>query len=171
MKKAIIAGTSIATMALMAMPALAFDFCHCPTPDPCPCPTHITVTNLNDSHVGTANISVSNSGLNGTSQFGKINIAKIKTGDSTAVAAVQNQVGINQTMIEPISNGSINVNNVNLSEVRTLNAAVSNTGGNKAVQGGCVNVAKIKTGTSVSSASVVNLVGQNLTVVGDYEMK
>lgn len=167
MKKALIAGTSIATMALMAMPALANPICPwCPGPNPCPCPVDISVSNFNGSNVKTVNVAVSNSGLNQSNQAGMVNIAKINAGWTNSVAVVSNQVGVNQTIIDPITNGKIKVNSTNLSNVGTVNAAISNSGLNKTNQGfGMVNVAKIKTAGSESTASVVNIVGQNLVQV------
>jgi hypothetical protein len=166
MKKALIAGTSIATMALMAMPALAVCPFPCPPSDPCPCPVDITVSNFNGSNVKTVNVAVSNSGLNQTNQAGMINIAKINAGWTNSVAGVSNQVGVNQTVIAPITNGKIMVASTNLSNVGTVNVAVSNSGLNKTNQGfGMVNVAKIKTAGSESTASVVNVVGQNLVQI------
>ncbi|MFH1183164.1 MAG: hypothetical protein V1690_02800 [Candidatus Moraniibacteriota bacterium] len=154
-------------MALMAMPALANPVCGlCFPPNPCPCPVDITVSNFNGSNVKTVNVAVSNSGLNQTNQAGMINVAKIKAGWTDATAVVSNTVGVNQVQINPITNGKIIVGNTNLSNVGTVNAAVSNSGLNKANQGfGMVNVAKIKTEGSESYAGVVNIVGQNLVQI------
>ena len=168
MKKALIAGTSIATMALMAMPALAGfpvkpgPCCEKPVKKCCP---ETTVVSTNNTNVGTLNASISNSGLNQINQTGIPSKpvkhcerhkstggeAWIDTGDTYAEAGVVNDVGYNMTTVTAPVKGKVNVISTNNTNVGTVNAAVSNSGLNQINQSG-----KGKAGIDTGGATSVS---------------
>jgi len=175
MKKALIAGTSIATMALMAMPALAREYC-CVKPVKKCCP-ETTVLSTNNTNVSTLNASISNSGLNQINQSGGVRPVKpckykktsgseawIETGNTYAEAGVANDVGYNMTTVTAPVKGKVTVISTNNTNVRTANAAVSNSGVNQINQSG-TGKAGITTGGAGSVSSVVNLGGTSITEV------
>lgn len=173
MKKAIIAGTSIATMALMAMPALAGrhsggDCCGSRDRDKC-CPS-VEVINNNNSDVSTVNVEVANTGLNGVHQHGgffSTNKANIETFDADATANTGNIVNNSGTEVDQDS-GKVLVVNDSYSRVRTTNVSVANTGLNSVHQHGGVissNEATVWTGNAKSTGNVLNVVGNSVTDV------
>lgn len=172
MRKALIAGTAIAGMALMAMPAFAGSPCRCRPPvDKCGCP-ETTVVSTNNSTVGTLNASVSNSGLNQINQDSAPTrchkrsggAANIETGDTYTDALVTNNVGYNKTTVAAPERGKVTVVSTNNSTVRTANVAASNSGLNQINQGS-KGRANIETGNATSYATVGNIVGTNITEV------
>lgn len=172
MKKAIIAGTSIATMALMAMPALASNNCCGDRHHRNSCCPEVTVINADSSSVSTINVTAANSGLNSVRQRGGLvsnNEAVIETFDADASANTGNVVNNSAVEAEQDS-GKVTVVNANRSRVRTANVSIANSGGNTVRQSGGVfssNSAEVYTGNATSSSNVINVVGNSVTEIDD----
>jgi len=175
MKKILIAGTAIAGMALMALPAFASTTCCPDRHDRDKCCPELNVVSSNQSDVDTINVAVSNSGLNLVNLYGDTNksrhhdsdkggFAVINTGATWAEAGVENDVGYNKTSVGAPTQGKVNIVSTNTSDVRTFNLAVSNSGLNKIDQNG-KGVGIISSGGAGSSGTVLNMVGTNITEV------
>lgn len=133
----------------------------------CPCPS-VTVNNSNSSTLNNTTKAASLTGGNtinvpsvhkiwfGSSSTGT---GAITTGNASAVAGTQNTVGVNETHITS-SLQTILVNNSNVSTLNNTTKAFAGTGKNVLNGAGTIG-----TGAAASSASTVNMVGSNLTVI------
>lgn len=167
MKKAIIAGTSIATMALMAMPALAGTRGCCDSHHRGSCCPKVEIGNETVSKVKTINVTAANSGLNGSTQIGGLfNDASIKTALSIAISDIEVATGSSKVIVEAPKSGQVEVDNLGVSKVKTMNITAANSGLNKTTQiNGLGSKATIDAGGAQAQSTIGVYTGDTITVV------